>query len=62
VFFDDNGLKGGGICCAFMVRLLYCFVLRVEHMVEMSWFVFDGGFGALEWLFECYCEWECDSF
>jgi len=35
-FFDDNGPKGGGIRCAFTVRLPYRPALRVEHTAETA--------------------------
>lgn len=55
-FFDDNGPKGGGIRCAFTVRLPYRPALRVEHTAETARLAFDGGFGALERLLERYRE------
>jgi ribosome-associated translation inhibitor RaiA len=60
-FFDDNGPKGGGIRCAFTVRLPYRPALRVEHMAETARLAFDGGFGALERLLERYRERERDN-
>lgn len=60
-FFDDNGPKGGGIRCAFTVRLPYRPALRVEHTAETPRLAFDGGFGALERLLERYRERERDS-
>jgi ribosome-associated translation inhibitor RaiA len=60
-FFDDNGPKGGGIRCAFTVRLPYRPALRVEHTAETPRLAFDGGFSALERLLERYRERERDS-
>ena len=60
-FFDDNGPKGGGIRCAFTVRLPYRPALRVEHTAETARLAFDGGFGALERLLERYREQDRDS-
>lgn len=61
VFFDDNGPKGGGVRCAFTVRLPYRRALRVEHAAETPRLAFDGGFNALERLLERYRERERDS-
>lgn len=60
-FFDDNGPKGGGIRCAFTVRLPYRPMLRVEHTATTPRLAFDGGFATLERLLERYRERDRDS-
>lgn len=60
-FFDDNGPKGGGVRCAFTVRLPYRPVLRVEHTATTPRLAFDGGFATLDRLLERYRERDRDN-
>lgn len=60
-FFDDNGPKGGGIRCAFTVRLPYRPTLRVEHTATTPRLAFDGGFASLDRLLERYREQDRDN-
>ena len=59
-FFDDNGPKGGGIRCAFTVRLPPARAACRTHGGDGAARL-DGGFGALERLLERYRERERES-
>ncbi|HET7874378.1 MAG TPA: HPF/RaiA family ribosome-associated protein [Methylomirabilota bacterium] len=61
VFVDDNGPKGGGIRCAFTVRVPYKPFIRVERTAETPRLAFDQAFAALERRLERYRERDRDA-